>query len=152
MSYWKGDIKHGWYTAQRNLSQLEGKSSFFLDWWWRKYDQTIPGCCELIGQLFGEHVGAVMVYCLTGWTFDDWDIQHCCENQFYSFMDMLFLYIGGQSKLISNMDTIQPRIFNCWLPTPKLTKLFKLHCVEIKAHIASNNPHPASSPSDIWWV
>ena len=74
------------------------------------------------------------------------------KYQFYSIMTGFISYLGRQAKLIADMDTIFPRVVNGWLSTSKVKNWFKLHRVELKAHIKSKNLQSASFPSELWWV
>ena len=79
MEYWRGDVRHGQDIAQRNVLRLGGKYSCCFDWWWTKYDQTVPGCCNLFRKCFGEHVVEGTVLCPPAWPSDGRDLQNFCE-------------------------------------------------------------------------
>jgi hypothetical protein len=72
------------------------------------------------------------------------------KERFFIIMTDFITHITYQQKLIVDMNTTCACIVHRWLSTEKVTKWFKIHRLELLAHIESKQP--TSAPPHFSWA
>ena len=77
-------------------------------------------------------------------------MNNIVRDRFFSILTGFITHLTQQLNLIAEKQTTCPRVVNRWLSTEKVISWFKLHRLQLLAHIEAK--HPASAPPRLWWV